>query len=106
MSKKELIILTILICILISLNMVNYIRREHMKHNYTFLVEEIRIQISLNKAAVSELVNLPGIGPSIAQRIVEYREINGEFKKLEDVKKVKGIGDKLFIKILPYIKLY
>jgi len=77
-----------------------------MKHNYTFLVEEIRIQISLNKAAVSELVNLPGIGPSIAQRIVEYREINGEFKKLEDVKKVKGIGDKLFIKILPYIKLY
>lgn len=86
--------------------MVNYIRREHMKHNYTFLVEEIRIQISLNKAAVSELVNLPGIGPSIAQRIVEYREINGEFKKLEDVKKVKGIGDKLFIKILPYIKLY
>jgi len=61
--------------------------------------------MSINEAAMSELMNLPGIGPSIAQRIVEYREMNGEFKKLEDVKKVKGIGDKLFQKILPYIKL-
>jgi len=105
MSKKELIILAISICILISLNIVNYIRREHQKQNYTLLVEEIKVQMSINEAAMSELMNLPGIGPSIAQRIVEYREMNGEFKKLEDVKKVKGIGDKLFQKILPYIKL-
>jgi len=84
---------------------VNYIRREHQKQNYTLLVEEIKVQMSINEAAMSELMNLPGIGPSIAQRIVEYREMNGEFKKLEDVKKVKGIGDKLFQKILPYIKL-
>lgn len=83
----------------------NYIRREHQKQNYTLLVEEIKVQMSINEAAMSELMNLPGIGPSIAQRIVEYREMNGEFKKLEDVKKVKGIGDKLFQKILPYIKL-
>jgi len=97
--------LAISICILISLNIVNYIRREHQKQNYTLLVEEIKVQMSINEAAMSELMNLPGIGPSIAQRIVEYREMNGEFKKLEDVKKVKGIGDKLFQKILPYIKL-
>ncbi len=76
-----------------------------MKQYYTLLVDEIEVQISINEAAISELVNLPGIGPSIAQRIVEYRDVNGKFKKLEDVKKVKGIGDKLFQKILPYIKL-
>lgn len=76
-----------------------------MKQYYTLLVNEIEVQISINEAAISELVNLPGIGPSIAQRIVEYRDVNGKFKKLEDVKKVKGIGDKLFQKILPYIKL-
>lgn len=97
--------MAIVICVLISLNVVSYIRRERMKQNYTLLVDEIEVQISINDAAISELVNLPGIGPSIAQRIVEYRDMNGKFKKLEDVKKVKGVGDKLFQKILPYIKL-
>ncbi len=105
MSKKELIILTVLICVLVLLNTVNYLRREHLKQSNTALVEKMSIRISINDADVDELVSLPGIGPSIAHRIVEYRAMNGEFKKLEDVKKVKGIGEKLFRRISLYIKL-
>lgn len=55
--------------------------------------------ININTAAVAELDALPGIGPSLAQRIVDYRAQNGDFKKLDDLKKVRGIGDALFDQI-------
>lgn len=51
-------------------------------------------KININYASEKELEDLPGIGPSLAKRIVEYREQNGPFKSLEDLEKVKGIGQK------------
>ena len=56
-------------------------------------------KVNINAATVDELVTLPGIGPSYAQRIVEYREKNGPFKKVEDLLNVRGIGEKTFEKI-------
>ena len=56
-------------------------------------------RISINTADVDELCKLSGIGPSTAQRIIEYRNENGLFQQLEDLMKVKGIGQSRFEKI-------
>jgi competence protein ComEA len=56
-------------------------------------------KINLNKADENELQNLPGIGPSKAAAILEYRETNGQFKNVEDLKNISGIGDKTFDKL-------
>lgn len=53
-------------------------------------------KININKASVAELMNLKGIGPEYAERIVEYRDKHGSFEKVEDIMSVSGIGLKTF----------
>ena len=52
--------------------------------------------MNINEAMQTELEQLPGIGPSLATRIIEYREQNGKFNNVEDLQNVKGIGDAKF----------
>ena len=61
--------------------------------------------ISINTGTLEELITLTGIGESKAQAIIEYREQNGEFKKLEDIMNVSGIGESAYSKIKDNIKL-
>ena len=56
-------------------------------------------KVNINQAKQSELETLPGIGEAMANRIIEYREQNGKFQKIEDLKNVKGIGEAKFNKI-------
>lgn len=53
-------------------------------------------KININTAGVDELIKLEKIGPAYAKRIIEYREKHGPFEKIEDIIKVKGIGEKTF----------
>lgn len=55
--------------------------------------------VNINTATAEELQNLPGIGETRAQSIIEYRETNGAFQKVEDLKNISGIGDKTFEKL-------
>jgi competence protein ComEA len=59
--------------------------------------------INLNSATSAQLETLPGIGAKTAERIVEYRQKNGGFKKIEDLMNVRGVGEKSFLKLKPLI---
>ena len=62
-------------------------------------VEKAAPVVNLNTASAADLENLPGVGAKMAERIVEYRQKNGPFKKIEDLMNVKGIGEKNFLKL-------
>lgn len=61
--------------------------------------------VSINTATAEELDTLPGIGPAMAGRIIDYRTQNGGFKSVEELKMVSGIGDKLYAKIESLVEL-
>lgn len=61
--------------------------------------------LNLNTASKDELVALPGIGPAKAQAIVDYRNQHGPFKSIDEIRKVKGIGEKLFLQIKPELAI-
>ena len=58
--------------------------------------EQVSGKININKATSGQLMEIKGIGESYAKRIVDYREKNGPFKKIEDIMEVQGIGTKIF----------
>lgn len=62
-------------------------------------------KININTASQTELETLPGIGPSTALKIIEYRKESGKFRNIEDIKNVKGIGTNKYEKIKELIKV-
>jgi competence protein ComEA len=61
--------------------------------------------VNINTADTAKLSLLPRVGPAVADRIVDYRKQNGPFKATEDLMQVRGIGEKTFALIKPYVAL-
>jgi competence ComEA-like helix-hairpin-helix protein len=62
-------------------------------------------KININQASAAQLAKLPRIGSRVADRILEYRQAHGSFARAEDLMEVKGIGEKLFTTLKPYLAL-
>ncbi len=62
-------------------------------------------KLNINEASVEQLTTLPGIGQTRAQQIVDYRDTNGKFKSIDDLKNVNGIGEQTFLNISELISV-
>lgn len=62
--------------------------------------------LNINTASLAELLSLPGIGQTLAERIVQHREQKGHFASVDELQKVKGINKKKFEKLKPYISVH
>jgi competence protein ComEA len=67
------------------------------------IAAEGKAVVNVNSADASQLAMLPRIGPSVAQRIVDYRKQNGPFKTTDDLMLVRGVGEKTYQLIKPYL---
>lgn len=62
-------------------------------------------KVNINQASATELALLPRVGIKQAERIVEYRKAHGQFGRIEELMEVKGVGEKLFSQLKPYVML-
>jgi competence protein ComEA len=62
-------------------------------------------KVNLNTASVEQLTTLPGVGPKLAARIVEYRQKSGAFRSTQELMNVKGVGEKNFAKIESWLSV-
>jgi len=65
----------------------------------------VTFPVNINTGGVADLDQLPGVGPSLAQSIIAYRDANGPFESLEELLQVPGIGPRTFEAIKPFITL-
>ena len=62
------------------------------------------MRVNVNTATAGELDALPRIGPVLAQRIIDHRRLEGEFRSLQDLVRVRGIGEKTIEELAPYVR--
>lgn len=78
---------------------------EYIIDEHVYLKSNASKKVNINKATQEQLQTLSGIGPAMAEEIIQYREQDGKFNNIEDIKKVSGIGDKKYEKIKDYIEI-
>lgn len=106
-SQEKKTIIFILCLLLLGIG-IDFLRKKTPAYgliDYEALKERLFEKVDINKATLSELRTMPKLGEKTAQAIIEYRNSYGEFKSLEELKKVKGIKDKKLTQLKKYIKL-
>lgn len=78
---------------------------DHHGTRPTELTRDVAHRIDLNRATKSELMQIPGVGPQLAERIVGYRDEHGPFARVEDLDSVHGIGDSTLNKLRPWLSV-
>ena len=104
MKKTAVLILGLSIFFAVGI----YFSRDYKFEHYAIEAKSDQIktyQINLNLANWREFDNLPGIGPALAQRIIDDRKNNGRFNKIEELMRVPGIGEAKFAALREYISL-
>jgi len=86
--RREVTSFLVLVLVILSLN--------HMAFAQAAASKEAGKQVNINTANQAELESLPGIGPSLAKKIMDFRQKNGQFKSPSDLMAVPGIGEKKF----------
>lgn len=106
MSGTEKKIILFLVAAFIVGNVVLFVKKERLRSKLaSFRIEEVVERVSINKGSREELEMLPGIGPVLAQRIVDYRKGQGRFGRPEDLLKVEGITQRHLVQIRDLIIL-
>lgn len=95
----------VMLAVLIGLRFLNFERTVSapMIENTDIPAPVTVLLVDINTAELDELTELPGIGEKMGQRIIDYREKNGDFAQVEDIMKVEGIGQGTFEKLKPLI---
>ena len=86
-------------------NEVEYISTENGDNVIEKTPNSNNSKVNINTGGVEELKALPGVGDLLAQKIIDYREENGKFKTIDDLKNVSGIGDKKFESMKEYVSV-
>lgn len=107
-SEKTLIVISfilLLIMILFSVYDVAVDKTDRYAYDRE-KIESMEVElVNINKADIDTLCTLPGVGKATAKEIINYRNENGAFKSIEEIKYVKGIGYQDYIKLSPLITI-
>jgi competence protein ComEA len=107
-TRQERSVLTLFVLIVLAGAVLNYafVKYPSLKDMVNLIDGEgIYFKIDLNTAITEELMELPYIGRSTAENILQYRQQHGPFKSVEEVKNVKGIRDKNYERFYKYLKI-
>ena len=85
----------VLVCLSLVLTPISALAQQSAASGKAAPIEKV----NLNSATLEQLQTLPGVGPSLAKKILEHRTKNGKFNKIEEIINVKGVGEKKFQKM-------